>query len=403
MHTILESIGLQLGPGAAWLLTSTMIFVRYVIPASLVFFLVYKWKREAWFSWKIQQKFPKPSQIREEITYSALTSVIFGGMAIGVFVLRKMGYGELYFDISEHGWAYYFFSLAFMIFAHDTYFYWVHRLMHHPRLFKSFHLVHHKSANPTPYTSFSFHPLESVVEFAIIPLLTLVMPIHASAFFIFTLWSIAFNVMGHTGYEFSPSGFTRHPLFKWLNTPTHHNMHHNRSHCNFGLYFNIWDRLMGTNHPDYDRYFEQVVQRAKGQITAKTPGSAAPKSVGITLVMLFCSQLAIGQLSLDDVKDGHYGTPEYRTSQLDAGMKEWLSLRDDQLPKVHEINLRYSKKVEKELIEADLSDWAKYRKMMKLQEGKDAELKQVLSATQFEKYVVKRDELLWKAVKELLF
>ena len=262
MSTFLESLGQQFGPVVAWFVTSLFIFLRYAIPASLVFWLFYKWKRSAWFHLKIQQKFPKGSQIREELFYSLMTSFIFGGMAIGVYILRKkMGYGALYFDISEHGWGYYAFSLAFMIFAHDTYFYWMHRLMHHPTLFKRIHLVHHQSVNPTPYTSFSFHPLESVVEFGIIPLLALFMPIHASALFLFTLWSIVFNVMGHTGYEFSPSGFTRHPIFKWINTPTHHNMHHQVSNHNYGLYFNIWDRLMGTNHKDYEARFHEVTTR----------------------------------------------------------------------------------------------------------------------------------------------
>lgn len=271
MHSIIENIGLQFGPGAAWLLTSTAIFLRFAIPASLVFLFVYKWKRKEWFAWKIQQKFPKTMQIRQEISYSLLTSLLFGGMALGVFFLRKMGYGQLYFEVAEYGWAYWFFSLTVLIVAHDTYFYWIHRLMHHPQLYRRFHLVHHKSTNPTPYTSFSFHPLESVLEFAIIPVLTMILPIHAAVFFLFTLWSILFNILGHTGYEIAPSGFTRHRFFKWLNTPTHHNMHHHHARFNYGLYFNFWDRVMGTNHPEYDQYFEQVVERAHQPQNEKSP------------------------------------------------------------------------------------------------------------------------------------
>ncbi|MBI1226373.1 MAG: hypothetical protein GC192_14160 [Bacteroidetes bacterium] len=401
MHSIIENIGLQFGPGAAWLLTSTMIFLRFAIPASLVFLLVYKWKRKEWFAWKIQQRFPKSSQIRQEITYSLLTSLLFGGMALGVFFLRKMGYGQLYFEVAEYGWVYWFLSLAFLIVAHDTYFYWMHRLMHHPKLYRRFHLVHHKSTNPTPYTSFSFHPLESVLEFAIIPVLTLILPVHAAVFFLFTLWSILFNVLGHTGYEISPSGFTRHRLFKWLNTPTHHNMHHHHARFNYGLYFNFWDRVMGTNHPDYDQYFESVVERAGKK--PNVPLRQQTTKAAAVIVLLLCSSVAFGQMTLNDIKQGRYGTPEYRTQQVDSLMRVGLPLRADQISKVHDINLRYSKRVEDEVVKSDASDWTKYRRLSKIQDAKDKELKTILNATQFEKYATKRDELFWKGIQDFFF
>jgi Delta7-sterol 5-desaturase len=46
-----------------------------------------------------------------------------------------------------------------------------------------------------------------------------------------------------------------------MNTATHHNMHHQLLKHNFGLYFNFWDRLMGTNHPEYEQRFEEIAQR----------------------------------------------------------------------------------------------------------------------------------------------
>ncbi|MDB6071628.1 MAG: sterol desaturase family protein [Verrucomicrobiales bacterium] len=30
---------------------------------------------------------------------------------------------------------------------------------------------------------------------------------------------------------------------------------------NYGLYFNIWDRIMGTNLPDYETRFREVMSR----------------------------------------------------------------------------------------------------------------------------------------------
>jgi len=39
-------------------------------------------------------------------------------------------------------------------------------------------------------------------------------------------------------------------------------MHHRFVRHNHGLYFNIWDRLMGTNHLHYEDEFEQMKVRA---------------------------------------------------------------------------------------------------------------------------------------------
>ena len=73
-------------------------------------------------------------------------------------------YTKIYEDIQERGWLYYFTAFPIMLIMHDTYFYWTHRIMHHKLLFNSFHLVHHKSTNPSPWAAYAFHPLEAVVE-----------------------------------------------------------------------------------------------------------------------------------------------------------------------------------------------------------------------------------------------
>jgi sterol desaturase/sphingolipid hydroxylase (fatty acid hydroxylase superfamily) len=53
------------------------------------------------------------------------------------------------------------------------------------------------------------------------------------------------------------------PLRYLLNTPTNHIMHHETLRGNFGLYFNLWDRLMRTNHECYEQRFEEITTRPK--------------------------------------------------------------------------------------------------------------------------------------------
>ena len=55
-----------------------------------------------------------------------------------------------------------------MILLHDTYFYWAHRAMHHPKIYRHVHLVHHLSQNPSPWAAFAFHPFEAVIEAGIV-------------------------------------------------------------------------------------------------------------------------------------------------------------------------------------------------------------------------------------------
>ena len=100
-----------------------------------------------------------------------------------------------------------------------------------------------------------------MVEAGIFPVVALAMPIHPAAFGLVMLWQILFNVAGHTGFEFHPTWIMNTPLRYFLNTPTNHVMHHEKMRGNYGLYFNIWDRLMGTNHPDYESRFREVTSR----------------------------------------------------------------------------------------------------------------------------------------------
>src|SRR5262249_34093885 len=138
----------------------------------------------------------------------------------------------------------------------DTYFYWTHRAMHHKRLYRVFHCTHHLSIDPTPWAAYAFSPWEAVVQAGIAPVIIFTLPVHPSALRLFMIWQISFSVLGHCGYEVFPRWFLKTPLGYVLNTVTHHEMHHENLRGNYGLYFNVWDRLMGTNRPDYARRFE---------------------------------------------------------------------------------------------------------------------------------------------------
>lgn len=250
--------------------------LRYFLFAGLAWVLGYLLFRRTWAHRKIIPRAPQRADIRRELAYSALTLVIFGAVGAATVLAIKGGHTQMYFRIAKHGWPWFFASIAITIFVHDAYFYWTHRLMHHPRLFRLFHRAHHLSTNPTPWASYAFDPLEAVVQAGIFPIAVTMMPIHPLAFLCFMIWQITFNVAGHTGYEFHSRGLMDSWFGKFINTPTNHVMHHEYFRGNYGLYFNLWDRLMGTNHERYEARFREVTSRPKQTSDTVPPPPAAP-------------------------------------------------------------------------------------------------------------------------------
>src|SRR5262245_9749225 len=213
--------------------------------------------------WLMQRRIgstaPSARQMGREVLHS-LSSLAVYGLVGGFMVFAVISrWTPMYFRIGYYGWPWFLISIGVIILIHDAYFYWTHRLMHQPRLFRLFHRTHHRSLSPSPWAAYAFSPWEAFVQAGIAPLVVFTLPIHPLAFSIFMLWQISFNVLGHCGYELFPSWFLRSPLGLLLNTATHHAQHHETNRANFSLYFNFWDRLMGTNHPRYRERFEEVV------------------------------------------------------------------------------------------------------------------------------------------------
>lgn len=234
---------------------------RYLIMASIVFLLFYIILSPRIFYRKIQQKMPRNADFLREFGFSVLTICIAGFIILILHHPSVAPYTTRYKDVSTYGWAYYFLLFPVLFVMHDTYFYFTHRLMHHKAVFKWFHLVHHRSTNPSPWAAYAFHPLEAVVEQFIAVIFYFTIPIHVTHLGIFFLLSIIYNVYGHLGYELYPRGFSKTHIGKWINTSVSHNQHHQYFKGNYGLYFLFWDRMLGTIREDYDERFEEVKTR----------------------------------------------------------------------------------------------------------------------------------------------
>ncbi|HEY9828094.1 MAG TPA: sterol desaturase family protein [Stenomitos sp.] len=228
------------------------------------FFVFWIWYRKQMQPLRIQQKQrSNVSQWRKEIKNSLISIGIFGLIDLGIYLAKQQGLTSLYDDVSQYGIPYLLVSIILMLFWQDTFFYWAHRLMHWKALYKFSHKVHHDSIDTSPFTAYSFHPVEAIVEALPDLIVVFILPVHFWALLGYQSASMLMNVIGHLGYEIIPQSWTRHGLGKWKTPSTHHNMHHSKVNGNYGLYFRFWDVLMGTEFKDYESTLDVVYERSR--------------------------------------------------------------------------------------------------------------------------------------------
>lgn len=255
----------------AFFIQMSFSLLKYFFFAGIPFLIFYKLFKVYFLKNKIQNRWAKQKHFRNEIKNSLISSFVMVLFILLILNTNAIDHSRFYFEINEFPIWYWPLSILFALLVHDTYFYWAHRLMHFPFLYKRFHLVHHKSVNPSPFASFSFHFLEAIVEgAAIIPIVFLV-PMHYSSIILFSILSFSVNVYGHLGFEIAPKWFRKSILFEVINTSVHHNLHHSKFDGNYGLYTRFWDRVMGTECLDYVEKYDKIQdQRLKKKLNHST-------------------------------------------------------------------------------------------------------------------------------------
>ncbi len=262
---------------------------RYLATAGLASLVLWAFWNAGLKARRIQDRTARAADLRREIATSFRTTLVFSVAGFCMFLASRAGWMTIYQDFSLRGPVYFAVTLVLMIIAQDTWFYWTHRAMHHPRLFRVFHRTHHLSKTPTPWTAYAFDIPEAVVMVAFVPIWAAVVPMHDLALFSFVTWQIIRNVIGHAGVELSPVSGRPSRMFGWLNTTTHHDLHHQDMRSNFGLYFTWWDRLMGTEHPDY----QAQVARIAGPGRDRAGRISRAARVGAVLVLAAAGAVVI--------------------------------------------------------------------------------------------------------------
>lgn len=172
----------------------------------------------------------------------------------------------------------YILSFPLIVLVHDAYFYWTHWLMHKSKFVYRFHKQHHTSSDATPLDVLAFHPVEAFVHFIFFAVYPMIIPTELSVMQFMFVWMLVCNSAGHLPYEFYPKFLYDFPVIRQFNAATHHQMHHKYYTTNFSIYYNWWDRWMGTNHKDY---FETYRKVKASQVIPETKSFNVPASADV--------------------------------------------------------------------------------------------------------------------------
>lgn len=230
------------------LVLAGIIFVRYLVVSGTYHYLFFNLFRKHFEHRILDHKPLKRKQLLTEVYWSAISGLIFATFGVFIYYLWAIDKSAIYTDINKYPLWYIPISVALLLFIQDTYYYWIHRWMHLPSVYRYLHKIHHKSVHTSVLTSFSFHPLETILQALILPVIVVLLPLHVYALLLTLLLMTLSATINHAGVEIYPSGKIGDLMGKWIIGATHHDHHHRRFNYNFGLYFTFWDRWMDTEH-----------------------------------------------------------------------------------------------------------------------------------------------------------
>lgn len=239
--------------------------MRYYLFASVFYFIFHKFFKQVWLPKKVNPRNYNPNQLKKELKWSTISSIIFAFFGTIAILLWQNGLSKVYLNVRDYPIWYLPVSLLILLFIHETYYYWLHRWMHLPKVFRIVHKVHHESNISSPFTAFSFHPLEGLTQAIFLPLLILILPLHIYVILVSLIIMTISSFINHLDIELFPKNFNRHFIGKWLIGATHHSLHHSQFKYNYGLYFTFWDRIKKTESDKYDHLFDSLMEKKNEQ------------------------------------------------------------------------------------------------------------------------------------------
>jgi Delta7-sterol 5-desaturase len=179
-------------------------------------------------------------QLQREFLLSASSIGIFGVGMIFPWGLLQLGWAKLALNPSLLQTL---IEILVLVVWNEIHFYANHWLLH-TRWLRRFHLPHHHSVVTTPWSTYAFHPVEALMLGNVILLPMLVHDFSVYALFAVPLFSLLFNSIGHSNYDWKTTGHT-----VVHHASRRHHLHHACFNGNYGFMFPFMDKIFKTALP----------------------------------------------------------------------------------------------------------------------------------------------------------
>ena len=199
------------------------------------------------------------NQIHDNMFWSLVSGVsFFTAYECLVYWITAQGFPltfELYESVSENIVTFVLLMLFIPIFS-SFHFYWIHRFLHWPPLYRLAHALHHRNVNVGPWSGISMHPIEHSLYFTSV-FIHVFIPSHTLHVVFHILYLTIGPVASHSGFEkLFVANKERMKLGDFF-----HQLHHRYYECNYGTVEMPWDRWFGTFHDGSDE--QTVITRSR--------------------------------------------------------------------------------------------------------------------------------------------
>lgn len=203
------------------------------------------------------KKYSFNHQLRDNIFWTLGSGVFFWTVyeALMLWAMAN-GYAPMLMWAENPIWFVLLFFLTPMWIS--FHFYWIHRALHWPPLYKLAHALHHRNTNVGPWSGFSMHPIEHVMFLSsvLIHWFVAAHPIHI-------LFHLQHQVLtastSHAGFE----GIVVKDKNALVLGNFHHQMHHRYFECNYGNLEVPWDKVFGSFHDGTESSHDAFLERRK--------------------------------------------------------------------------------------------------------------------------------------------
>ena len=204
---------------------------------------------------KSGRQFTLGGQVRDNMFWSLGSGVFFWtSYEALMFWAMANGWAPVLLWVDNPVWFIFLFLLTPIWIS--FHFYWIHRLLHWPPVYKLAHALHHRNINVGPWSGLSMHPLEHLLFFSSI-LIHFLVPAHPLHILFHMQHQSLTAATSHTGFE---NLLVKDSKTLALGT-FHHQLHHRYFGVNYGNLQMPWDKWFGSFHDGTAEAHERMKHR----------------------------------------------------------------------------------------------------------------------------------------------